>query len=319
MKILDLKNGGTVDALPGKCVLALGNFDGVHVGHAELIKTALAEAEKNRLTPAVWTFEGESLSVLRGRDLRRLVSDGEKNSLFFSLGIRYAVYEDLERVKDLSPERFVKEILTDSLGCEVAVCGYNFSFGKGGAGDPALLVKLAEECGSRAVVLPQVSRNGAAVSSSGVRALIEEGRVDEAEILLGRPYSVVLPVKEGKKLGRTLGIPTLNQTFRRGYVRPGNGIYAAKAVIGGREYECVTNVGSRPTVNSDPTDVNCESHVMGFSGWVYGEDVKIVFLKKLRDEKKFDSLDELRRAVELDERNALAFFEAGRRADKTKE
>lgn len=319
MKIVDLKTGKTAESLPGKCVLALGNFDGVHIGHAKLIKLTAEKAKEEGLTPAVWTFDPDSLSRFRAGSERRLLSRAEKDRIFASYGAEYAVYEDFNRVRDMSPDEFVKNVLVGSLGCALAVCGFNFTFGRGGAGGPDLLKKLMEEYGGGAVIVPPVRVNGVVVSSSGARSLIEEGRVDEARVLLGRPYSVTLPVKEGKKLGRTLGIPTVNQTFDGLYVRPGNGIYATSVSVDGKEYCGVTNVGSRPTVNTDPADVNCETHIIGYDGWLYGNEVGISFFKKLRDEKKFADLDELKRAIELDEKKALAFFKTESEKDKEKE
>ncbi len=319
MKIVDLKTGKTVESLPGKCVLALGNFDGVHVGHAKLIKLAADAAKEKGLTPAVWTFDPDSLSRFGSGSAGRLLNRSDKEYVFASCGADHAVYEDFTRVRDMSPDEFVRDVLVGSLGCALAVCGFNFTFGRGGAGGPELLKKLMEGYGGGAVIVPPVKRNGEVVSSSSARSLIEEGRVDEARVLLGRPYSVTLPVKEGKKLGRTLGLPTVNQTFDGLYVRPGNGIYATSVCFDGKEYRGVTNVGSRPTVNPDPSDVNCETHIIGYDGWLYGNDVRISFFKKLRDEKKFADLDELKEAIELDEKKALAFFESESEKEKTKE
>lgn len=319
MKIVDLKTGKTVESLPGKCVLALGNFDGVHVGHAKLIKLSADIAKERGLTPAVWTFDPDSLSRFRSGSAGRLLSQSEKDRVFASCGADYAVYEDFTEVRDMSPEEFVRDVLVGSFGCELAVCGFNFTFGRDGAGGPELLKKLMEEYGGGAVIVPPVKRNGDVVSSSGARSLIEEGRVDEARVLLGRPYSVTLPVKEGKKLGRTLGIPTVNQSFDGLYVRPGNGIYATSVLLDGKEYCGVTNVGSRPTVNTDTSDVNCETHIIGYDGWLYGKEVRLSFFKKLRDEKKFADLEELKKAIALDEKKALAFFRAERGKEKMKE
>ena len=308
MKIIDLKTGKAVRSLPGKTVLALGNFDGVHAGHAELLKKTAEEAKELGAIPAVWTFGVHPLAYLSKDGFRFLTTNEEKNSVFAEKGMSYAVYEDFRRVRDLSPETFVKELLIQKLGCECAVCGFNFSFGKGGLGTPEKLLEIMKSEGKRAVIVPPVYRCGRIVSSTAVRFFVEEGLMEEAAELIGRPFSIDFPVVEGKKLGRRIGIPTINQSFPKDHIKPKTGIYAASCEIGGDVFLCVANVGSRPTVNPDENDVNCETHIINYCGWLYGKRIKVSFYKRLRDEKKFDSVEELKKAVELDIENAKRYF-----------
>jgi len=311
MEIYDLKTGerlsGKAAEIIGNLPLcaALGNFDGVHIGHAELIRTAAAQKESCPGSAcAVWTFSTHP----HGEDAKSITTTEEKLERFAALSADYAVFASFDKLRGYSPERFVNEILCQRLNAFCAVCGFNYRFGSKGAGTPELLLALMEQAGRRAVIVPKVTLGGESVSSTRIRRLIEAGDMAAAAENLGRPFSVKLPVEHGKRLGRTIGIPTVNQRFEKGHVIPARGVYCCRCYVNGTAYSAVTNVGSRPTVNSDTADITCETHIIGFDGDLYGQNIRIDFYKKLRDEMKFESVEELKAAAQKDVAAAISYF-----------
>jgi len=308
MKIIDLKNGNMIDATNEPLCLTLGNFDGVHEGHARLIDCALKEGKAIGIKTAVWTFAEHPMNILGQKSVSYLTTAEEKNDLFAEKGLDYAIYEDFSRVRDFSPERFIEEILINNFDCRTVVCGFNFKFGKNGQGTPEFLKKYMEERGRSAIIVPPVYKLNKIVSSTAVRFFVENGCMEEASELLGRPFSIKFPVLHGKKLGRSIGIPTINQTFPKDHIKPKNGIYACTCFIGDDIFLGVSNVGYRPTVNSDERNVNCETHILNYNGWLYGKKIRVCFYKRLRDEMRFASVEELKKAVEHDIESAVDYF-----------
>ena len=308
MKIIDLKKNIEVEKADGPLCLLLGNFDGVHRGHVYLATLALAEGAKNGLKVGVWTFADHPMDTLSGRKNAYLTSMEEKNEIFASLGVDYMIYEDFSAVRFCGPDEFAQRVLIDGLDCRFAVCGFNFRFGKDGQGNAESLKDIFESRGRCVTVADAVSLKDTVVSSTVVRSMIEEGNTEGASELLGRPYSVTLPVEYGKQLGRTMGLPTINQRFPENRVRPKCGIYACTCLVDGQTYKGVANVGSRPTVNGDEGDVNCETHIIDYNGWLYGKMVKVSFYGRLRDEKRFEGVDELKSAITGDVIAAREYF-----------
>lgn len=306
MKIIDLQ---TMRKEEGKCCspfsVALGNFDGVHKGHAELIRRAVTFAREHNIKSAVWTFASSTASLPNKPDSLTLTSESEKLSLIRELGVDYAILADFESVRGMSPEEFVSEILIGQCNAEAVVCGFNFHFGKGGVGDAAMLSRLISprEC----IIVEPVYVNDTLVSSSAVRELVESGDMESAAELLGHPFSITLPVVEGKHLGRTIGIPTVNQNFPDGHIIPMSGIYACTVEISGEIYMGAANVGFRPTVESTRR-INCETHIIDYDGDLYDKQVKVSFYKRLRGELRFDSIEALREGIQNDIRKTREYF-----------
>ena len=307
MKIIDLKKGIVTDSVSGPLCLLLGNFDGVHEGHATLARAALEEGRRLGVKVAVWTFEVHPL-ICFGKEVKILTDNAEKNAAFADLGIDYVIYESFPETKDMLPLDFINDVLIDRYDAKAVVCGFNFKFGKEGKGTPELLTSEMEKAGRSVTVVHPVSKMGKVVSSTVIRAYLEKGRVEDAAEMLGRYYSINTPVIHGNEIGRTIGVPTINQRFERGKMKPQSAIYACKCYVNGKEYLGVANVGSRPTVNDDVLNINCETHIIDFSGWLYGKLVKVCFCKKLRDERKFDGIDELKEAIQNDIEQTRAFF-----------
>lgn len=301
-----LSNDGKAEAVdgfefnktPGLSV-ALGCFDGVHRGHRRLLERAVAEKE---LLPAVWTFS-EPVT------LPFIDSVPDRLSLFGKNGIRLAVCEDFKAVRSLSPEDFVRR-LTEELKVKLFVSGEDFRFGIDRTGDAEALKRYAEKYGARAEIIPPIMAGSEKISSSLIRRLLALGDVRKASELLGRPFSVTGRVLHGKGLGRTVKLPTVNQGLQPGRVELKHGVYDSVTVINGKRLPSVTNIGVRPTVNSNEGDVTCETHIIGESLDAYGENITVELYRFAREEKRFKSLEDLRTAVEADIQRAKAEFDA---------
>lgn len=281
--------------------VALGVFDGVHIGHRAVI-SALCGIRFPENGPFLRACVLSLTNVPKTGV--RLTDEQEERQLCGTLGVDEWLALPFERVRDLSPAAFVEDILHRTLHAKVVCCGYNYRFGNQGCGDAALLEALCEPLGIRVMVIPAVSVEGQAVSATRIRAALEQGDPAAAGRLLGRPFTVRQPVAHGNRLGHTLGFPTINQPFTEGCVVPRFGVYASLVVIDGRQHFAVTNVGIHPTVGgiSHP---QAETWIEGFDGELYGRSVAVQLIRFLREERRFDSLDELKQQIRQDRQQAL--------------
>ena len=300
------------------CVTVLGNFDGVHKGHAELIRKAKAVADENGYLLCVYTFS-EHPSNFKGGVCGLLTTNDEKAQLIEKLGADILYTDCFDAVKDMSCEDFCRDILVSRLGTKIAVCGTNYRFGRCGMGDASTLKSEMESLGAKAFVEELKTENGSEVSSTAIRTLIAEGKTVEAKRLLGRAYSFGAKVVHGRHLATQLGAPTINQTFPKEKIVPKKGVYAAYLSVDGKGYMGVANVGTKPTVTSDEKDppVICETHIINYKGDLYGKYIKTEFHVRLRDEKKFSSLTELSEAIKKNVEETLLYF--GSKGDVTKD
>lgn len=296
-------NNYTSEKMPPKgSVCAIGNFDGVHPGHRRLFDICRDIAREMSCAVCALTFCGLE------KDGGRLISQDDRDRLLRDAGADFVMAVEFDDIRDMSPEDFAVGYLADGLMPSAVVCGEDFRFGKGAAGNAGLLGELL---GSRGIVLrtaETVIEDGAAVSTSRVKAAMSAGDALLAARLLGRRYSFEYPVEEGKHLGRTIGAPTINQRFPRGMFIPGLGVYAGDVEVDGIRYPCVTNIGIRPTVD-DGDAVTAESYIIGFSGDLYGRRVRVNLTKYLRREMKFDSVTTLGEQIARDAEAAKRVFE----------
>ena len=287
-----------------RSAVALGNFDGVHIGHAELIKHI---TERKDMYSCVYTFRRHPQSVLSENSAVKILTDNsQKEGILRSLDVDYLCFDEFSDVRYMSPTDFIDSVLIDKLNCGFAVCGYNYRFGKNGAGDSEFLKRYLNEKGIECTIVPPVTYGNLPVSSTKIRFLIENGDTETALNLLGRPYYLKLPVIHGMEIGRTIGIPTINQKIPPYSVCPKKGVYVCLTKIDGKEYPSVCNVGTKPTVNGK--DLLAETHIIDYSGFLYGKTVEVAFYKHLRDEKKFSDINELKRAIENDVESAKKYF-----------
>ncbi len=280
-------------------VVALGFFDGVHKAHREILKTARRKAEALGVPFGVFTFASESDIK---KEAKRLYTTDERLEIIEGLGADFAVLADFAEIRSLSEEEFVKGLLIGKLNCDVAVAGYNFRFGKGALGDSEALFCLMEKSGRRAVIVEEVTVSGSPVSSTLIRSFIEEGRIEESNIMLGSPYAFFGKVVHGNNDGKKLGIPTVNTEIHN-KVTPKLGAYRSLVLFDGEIYNAVTNIGKCPTLGE--REIHLETHMIGFSGDIYGKNVKIFLLGFLREERLFASEKELIMQINIDKNITL--------------
>ncbi len=284
-----------------KCVLALGFFDGVHVAHRDLLLKGKEAAKKSGLSFGVFTFKSDG-RIKAGA--KRLYDDREKAELFETLGADFTVFADFGAIGGCTPRDFVKKILVGELCCITCVAGFNFRFGKGASAGASELLGYMQECGCDAIICDEITADdGSTLSATGIRRLIEEGRTEEANMLLGSPYYIKGRVLHGRADGRKLGFPTANLEIGEGKIVPRLGVYRTAVAIDGRIYSAVTNIGRCPTFMGESTRL--EAHLIGFDGNLYDKEIKVYILGFLRDERKFGSLDELKAQINLDRERTI--------------
>lgn len=285
--------------------LALGTFDGVHAGHRVVIGRALAYARERGLTSAVVTFDRHPLSVVDpSRVPRLLTSNEEKIRLIEELGPDELILLPFDAdFAALSPTEFCRDLLSGRLGARVVVVGENFNYGARGAGDVAQLRACGAASGYDVDVCPLVTERGEAISSTRIRRLLHDGALEEVREILGRPPSAVGVVVHGDKRGRMLGVPTANVDVEAGTIFPGRGVYVARALVAGTWHRAAVNIGHNPTFQSrdEPiTHVTVEAFLLDFAGDIYDREIRLDFLHKIRDERRFDSVEALVAQMRLD-------------------
>ena len=283
-------------------VIALGFFDGVHLGHGALLRRAAEEAKKRGCESAVFTFDRPPKEVITGIPCPLINSPEDRAELVKRLyGIDEMIMVPFDDEMRTTPwDRFVTDILVGRYGAVHLVAGHDHHFGPRNQGSPELLKDKCAELGLGCDIIPAVTLDGVTVSSTHIRKLLEEGDVETARAFLGHPHVLTQTVGHGRQLGRTIGIPTANLVAPPHVLLPRRGVYAAKITLpDGRAFGGVTNVGVRPTVNNGQ-DVTVEPWILDFDGDLYGQAIRVEFYRRLRDERKFESLDALKAQIETD-------------------
>ena len=286
----------------GKSAVALGFFDGLHLGHTQVIVQALLQ----ELTPIVFTFSSRSV-LPKFKQREDIIAYDYKSELLESMGVKHIFAPDFADIKDMTAEQFVQEILVDRLNAGFVSCGYDFHFAKGGKADADVLRQLCRAHGIEVCVVPAVISEGETVSSTRIRELLKSGEIEKANRFLGYELTYSLEVIHGKKNGRKMGFPTINQMIPDDMTVPKQGVYKSRTRIGGTDYPSVTNIGVKPTIDLDEGEVRrplMETHIIGFNGELYGEKVRVSLLGYMREERKFDGLQELSEQLEKDKKQA---------------
>ena len=273
---------------------AIGKFDGIHIGHRRLLEEILSRKSEG-LAACVFTFDPPPAVLFGGADGKELTTKEEKRILFERMGVDILIEFPLNRrTAATPPERFAREVLAGGMHARFLAAGTDLSFGAGGAGNAALLGLLGPELGFQVRTIEKVSLDGTEVSSTFVRTRVESGHMEWAGRLLGMPYMIAGRVVGGKRLGRTLGFPTINILPPDTKLLPPNGVYSSRVCVKGKEYRAITNIGCKPTVTEEKK-TGVESYLYDFEGDIYGEEAEVYLLKFHRPERRFDSVDELQR------------------------
>ena len=279
-----------------RTAVALGNFDGMHVGHMAVLEAAKS-FESEGLMPVAVLFDEHSLKAITGKAPAMLMTVTERNRIINENGLRIETLI-FNEIRDLSPSDFVEKILVGRLGAAAVCCGYNYRFGKGASGTAQTMSEICGRLGLKCRVSGEVDVDRCAVSSTKIRGFIENGEIEKANKMLGRPFGFSSRVIDGDKRGRVLGFPTINQIIPEELAMPRFGVYQSVVTVNGEKYKGVTNVGRRPTVGTEK--ILSETHILDFDRDIYGENVDVRLIKFIRPEKKFSSFDELARQIKSD-------------------
>ena len=291
-----------------KKVIALGFFDGVHLGHQPLLQKVAERSHQLDMTPAVFTFDRSPREFVTGIPVPLLTTVEERRQRVMDLfAIGDVIIAPFDREMMTMPWEAFVLMLARKYQAGWLVAGHDFRFGHKNTGTPALLAEKAAQLGMGCDIIPAVTLDGITVSSSHIRRLLEQGDVEQAARFLGDPFSIQGSVLHGKGLGSRIGTPTVNLIPPANRLIPARGVYITRVWVDGQVFPAITNVGVRPTVDTDG-GITVESHILGQSLHLYGKDGRVEFLKMLRPEKKFGSLNELQAQIAEDTRQAQEYF-----------
>jgi riboflavin kinase/FMN adenylyltransferase len=292
-------------------VLTLGVFDGLHLGHQLIMKTVVDRAKEAGAIPTVITFEPHPRAVLHPESAPPLLQTfDQKIEALGVLGIEQTIVIRFDKAfSEIRAEEFLREVVVNRLQAKAVYLGRGFAFGHNREGDIELLRRVSERLGFFADEVSEVRLRGRRIGSTRIRELLQQGQVNLARRMLGRPYGVEGQVVRGASRGAALGFPTAN-LHPQNRVIPRGGVYVTATLIEGQWRRSVTNIGTRPTFG-DAVEPSVETYVLGWSGDLYGDVLRVRFLHRLRDEKKFSSVDELKAQIDCDVARARAYFERG--------
>lgn len=303
--ILDITK--SKDAFKNKTAVTMGIFDGVHRGHQAVINTA-CEFKKHGLDVVLFTFKTDTVTTKGRGFIEMLLSDDLKKERFDKLGVDYIYSPAFDEMKNMTSAQFVEQVLYKKLNAEVVVCGEDFRFGKGAKGDAEKLKLLCKKHNIKTVIVKQAKYEGRKISSSDIRDCIRRGEIKRANEMLGYNYYFKLPVLHGNEIGRTLDFPTTNQEITNGYILPLFGVYITRTKIDGKWHNSISNIGVKPTFEERSAPL-IETNILDFEGDIYGQVVEVELICFLRPERKFESVDELKRQVKSDINKTREFFE----------
>lgn len=285
--------------------VALGYFDGIHLGHQAVLGAALECAKKKGLVPVIMLFDVHPRKVVQGKTPPMLKSTVKKIELLSEMGFTVVDF-NFREMMNYSPNEFIEKVLIDGLNAKAVSCGFDYHYGKGGIGNAETLHDELEKRGIEVIAKEPILLGVEKISSTAIRKLIADGEIEKANVMLGRCFSYDFTVRKGDGLGRVLGFPTINQVFPEDHIVPKYGVYASKVFVDGKWYPAVTNVGVRPTVSA--ASMRSETCILDFSGDLYGKNVEVFLIKYLREEVKFKNLEELAKQIEKDITKARSIY-----------
>lgn len=298
MEIIDLSN---YKEIRFNTAVALGNFDGIHLGHQELIKKMISDARDMDLRPSLLLFKNHTKATLNRNSPKCITNIDQKISIAERLGVELIYIINFnEKLMKLSADEFVEKILLEKINSKLIVIGYDYRFGYKALGNSDYMYQLSKELDFKLKVLSPIKKHDTAISSSDIRVLIEEGRMEEVEEYLQRPYSMIGKVISGASRGAKLGFPTANIELLDNYVVPRTGVYKTFTKVDGKTYKSATNIGYNPTFNKVNKLLKFETYILDFNKDIYGKTIEVYFKKHLRDDIKFDNKDDLIYQMKLD-------------------
>lgn len=288
--------------------VALGTFDGLHIGHAEVLNRMKSSAAQKGLKSFVYTFSNHPRELLSPDNVPSKIMDiDEKVQIFTRIDVDYLALVKFDETQiEYEPEEFIKEILIEKLNMKHLTVGYDYRFGKAASGDVNVLMSLSEKYGYTYEIVQPIMRSDVRISSTLIRELLQDGRIEEANFYLGRSHFVKGTVVRGKGLGNKLGFPTANLRIKENISTIKPGVYITETVWLGRTYPSVTNVGFNPTF--EQTGIHLETYILGIDREMYDQVIEVHFLKRLRDELKFKTVDDLVEAMQVDLAKTKTYF-----------
>ncbi|MBE6068212.1 MAG: bifunctional riboflavin kinase/FAD synthetase [Clostridium lundense] len=286
--------------IPYDTYIALGSFDGLHLGHRALVQKAMEVAKKNKGKSMIYTFKNHPLSIINKEIMPKLLMDNNmKIRVLDYIGVDYLSLINFSReFMEISPEDFISNIV-ENYNAKGIIVGFNYRFGYKNLGDITLLKKLSVKYNFKLYVINPIKQNNELISSSRIRNIIsEQGDIKKANSMLYVPFSIEGKVVRGRQIGREIGFPTINLDYNKDYVIPKGGVYSTIVKYKDRFYKGVTNIGYNPTVENQKLSI--ETHILDFNNNIYDETIRVYFTGRIRDEKKFDSLEELACRIEKD-------------------
>ncbi|HZK33454.1 MAG TPA: bifunctional riboflavin kinase/FAD synthetase [Tissierellaceae bacterium] len=296
MEIFELSNYKEIRFKTG---IALGNFDGVHLGHQKLIKSMVRQSKENNLVPSLLLFKKHTKSVTKSQKQKLITNIDQKIEIAKNLGVEIIYLIDFdEKLMKLTGEEFFKDIVLGKTNSKLIVVGFDYRFGYKASGDSNYLIELGKKYDIKVEVLSPVYSKEEIISSSIIRKLIGLGDIKKATSVLGRKYSLIGKVIPGDGRGTNLGFPTANIELIDDYVIPKNGVYMTNTIVDNEKYISATNIGFNPTFNNK--NLKIETHILNFNGNIYGKTIEIQFIDFIRDDIKFNSINKLIEQMRLD-------------------
>jgi riboflavin biosynthesis protein ribF len=283
-------------------VVTIGNFDGVHRGHLKLMERTLEISKQKKLKSIVFTYENHPLEYVLKKKVDKLFTNRERDEKLKGLGIDTVLSVPFdEEIMKMSTNYFIQEILIDKLHAKYLILGEDAHFGKGREGSAKSIQSVGSQLGLTVEIIPLFFEEGIRISSSYIRQLIKEGKVDIVKEYLGRMFAITGEVIHGKENGRKLGFPTANVKYDENIILPALGVYNTMVEYQGEHYVGATSVGYNPTISLLNNRISLEVHILDFDKDIYGEEISVYFISKIRDEMKFNSLEELKIQISKDE------------------
>lgn len=280
--------------------LALGFFDGLHLGHQAVIGNAVSFARQNGTKSAVVTFSNHPFCYLRGvKAPKYILTNSDKYQMLEKLGVDYVVELEFDEIKSLTAQDYVENVLVKYFSPKFITSGLHHHFGSCRSGNSELLTKLKSRYDYEYKPVHEILQNGVKISSTSIRNFIENGEIKLAENMLGRKFSIFGEVQHGKQKGRIIGFPTANIFYPDGIIQPPHGVYDVNVLINDKNYRGISNFGTCPTVTMGEV-ITFETHLLDFNADLYGKEIRVEFNKKIRDEKNFSSIEELKYQIQLD-------------------